>query len=129
MINDTPIKLVDGKTLIHFEGSDCIFYADDFCAHVLERLLACGAGQSDNTEAVVDFISSPDIEIIVTEEDAKKYLRPYGAWEESELANHNRNIERLIWQLGCQLRESADEPCTCGYEECECAIEAHFSTY
>ena len=32
--------------------------------------------------------------------DVRDELRPYGAWDDSELADHEQNVQRLLW-LAC----------------------------
>jgi len=34
-------------------------------------------------------------------------LRGYGAWDETELADHDANLNRLVWIAGCDLAEEA----------------------
>jgi hypothetical protein len=31
------------------------------------------------------------------DENVRKELKDYGAWDETELANHNENLNRLLW--------------------------------
>ncbi len=35
----------------------------------------------------------------------KAELREYGAWEESELIDHEANLQRLVWLAGCDINE------------------------
>jgi hypothetical protein len=32
-------------------------------------------------------------------------LREYGAWEDSELADHDANLSRLLWVMCCDITE------------------------
>lgn len=47
-------------------------------------------------------------DIICDPETAKAMLRPYGAWEEGELSDHDENMLRLIWIIGCDLGENGE---------------------
>ena len=41
-------------------------------------------------------------------EDAKDFLRGYGAWDDDQLADHGDNIDRLIWIAGGDIVEQGD---------------------
>lgn len=32
-------------------------------------------------------------------------LREYGAWDAEELADHEDNLQRILWLAGCDIRE------------------------
>jgi hypothetical protein len=38
----------------------------------------------------------------------REHLRGYGAWDRSELCDHNANRERLLWIWACDAREQQD---------------------
>lgn len=41
----------------------------------------------------------------ITVEALRLTLREYGAWDESELRDHNENEKRIVWIAACDLRE------------------------
>jgi folate-binding Fe-S cluster repair protein YgfZ len=36
-------------------------------------------------------------------------LKEYGAWDAEELANHEENIQRILWIAGCDIKEESRE--------------------
>jgi hypothetical protein len=36
-------------------------------------------------------------------------LKEYGAWDANELANHEDNLDRILWIAGCDIREETYE--------------------
>jgi hypothetical protein len=38
----------------------------------------------------------------------REHLKQYGAWDKSELCNHQDNLERLIWVWSSDCKENAD---------------------
>jgi hypothetical protein len=97
---------------IEMSGSDFTVRADELQSYLLEALKACGTPGQDNSEAV-EYVRA-NWEVTADPEQAKAYLRPFGAWDEEELANHQQNLDRLVWIIGCELRES-DEAYLAGY--------------
>jgi hypothetical protein len=97
---------------LHFAGSDFCLDGDEISADLLDALLDCatpGQAADDSVAYVLEtFTVSGDVW------DCVAYLKGYGAWNAEELANHDGNLERLVWLTGCALREG--EP-------------AYFSTY
>ena len=65
-------------------------------------LLACAGPDADTRiDRLMDAYSihgDPD--------DCAAFLRPYGAWDEAELANHSANLRRLIWLTAYELSET-----------------------
>ncbi len=41
----------------------------------------------------------------VNPETLRDELREYGAWDAAELADHDANLERLLWLAACDIRE------------------------
>jgi hypothetical protein len=39
-------------------------------------------------------------------------LKEYGAWDETELADHEQNLQRIVWLAGCDVHEQGG--CDCG---------------
>ena len=35
----------------------------------------------------------------------KNELSEYGAWDDTELSDHNQNIQRILWIAGCDIDE------------------------
>ena len=44
-------------------------------------------------------IDSIDTELL------KNELSEYGAWDKTELSDHEQNIQRLLWVAGCDIDE------------------------
>lgn len=93
-------------TNIHFAGSDFFLAADDVCKDLRDALKDCGRGGQDATEAVA-FVRS-QFTVTGDEADCKAYLRGYGAWDDDELEDHDRNLERLVWLTGCGINEEGE---------------------
>jgi len=36
-------------------------------------------------------------------------LKEYGAWDASELADHEQNLQRILWLAGCDISENRRE--------------------
>ena len=45
---------------------------------------------------------------ITADENIRDHLRGYGTWDEDELSNHDDNIQRAVWLIGCDLFESGE---------------------
>lgn len=45
----------------------------------------------------------------ISDDDLKKELKEYGAWNNEELENRKDNEERIIWIAGCDIREEIQE--------------------
>ena len=88
---------------LHFAGADFCLDGDELTDELRNALLDCGTpGQAaDDSVAYVleTFTISGDVL------DCAAYLKGYGAWEAGELANHDSNLERLVWLTGCSLRD------------------------
>lgn len=88
---------------LHFEGSDILIAGDELDNEFRADLMECGGSgdQSENVQYVMDCYSiSGDVE------DCKNALRPYGAWDDDELEDHEQNLRRLVWLAGCDLCET-----------------------
>ena len=61
-------------------------------------------GQADSY--VEDLLQDYNVEC--SKQDALTYLKSVGAWSNEELANHDENLERLVWIacLECQENET-----------------------
>ena len=66
-------------------------------------LLRC-AGPGEHSEDVALILWAHTVEVTVSE--ARAYLKGYGAWDEEELDDYSRNVERLVWLAGCDLEEN-----------------------
>jgi folate-binding Fe-S cluster repair protein YgfZ len=42
-------------------------------------------------------------------EPVRAYLKEYGTWDADELADHDANLDRIVWLAGCDIREQAQE--------------------
>lgn len=43
------------------------------------------------------------------QDEVRRSLREYGAWDAGELADHGANLDRILWIACCDLREQANE--------------------
>lgn len=70
--------------------------------HIIEDCSASGQ--------VADIVhwAAIEIEFDCDMEQAKNYLRDFGAWSDAELSDHQENIERVLWLACCELGESGD---------------------
>ena len=65
-------------------------------------------GQCD--EDVRALSRQPDIAAqlaVFKPEDVRRYMAEYGAWDAAELADHERNLQRLLW---CAAGDIVDDP-------------------
>jgi|GEM_PF-2252865 len=90
-----------------FEGTDCVIYAEDLDPQLLQDLLDCGAPGQAADESVAYVKRNHDVTGDVGQ--CKAYLKGYGAWDDSELSDHEENLSRLVWLTGCDLRETGEE--------------------
>jgi hypothetical protein len=90
---------------LHFTGNDWCASADELSPELLEALLDCGAS-GDASDAVA-YVRS-NFEVTGDEATCAKMLRGYGAWDDDELADHDKNLNRLVWLAGCDLREQGE---------------------
>lgn len=90
------------QSTLHFAGADWTLEADEVAPGLLSDLEDCGAS-GDVSEAVAYVRRC----YVVTGDpaDCAAYLRGYGAWEDDELADHDTNLDRLVWLAGCSLHE------------------------
>lgn len=87
---------------LHFAGKDLFIDETDLSPELLQDLKDCGApGPAD---AAVAYILE-HYGISGDAEDCKAFLRSYGAWEDTELQDHEENLSRLVWLTGCSLAE------------------------
>jgi len=42
-------------------------------------------------------------------ETVRACLKEYGAWDADELADHEANLDRIVWLAGCDIREEQVE--------------------
>lgn len=40
--------------------------------------------------------------------DLRRELGEYGTWSEQDLALHDMNVDRLLWIIGCDIRDDPD---------------------
>lgn len=99
---DKPMKKLN---VLHFEGSDILIGADELDKDFLADLMFCGSSgdQSANVQYVME-----NYDITGDVETCKDALRPYGAWEDDELEDHETNLQRLVWLAGCDLCEQGE---------------------
>lgn len=96
---------------IHFDGADILLTPDDFTAEQLDHLISIGGpGQQDANVAYFRDL----YEVTGDPESCRFYLQGYGAWDEEDLADHDANLDRLIWLTGGDLADQG---------------EAHFCAY
>lgn len=97
---------------LYLAGSDLIIAAVDLKPELREALRDCGTPGQDATEAV-DYVMDT-FEIRGNDKDCRAYLSTTGGWQADELQDHNENLRRCVWLIGCDLNEGE---------------EAHLSTY
>jgi hypothetical protein len=49
---------------------------------------------------------------VIDPADLAQELKGYGAWDETELADHDQNLIRFLWLAGCDIKEQSG--CDCG---------------
>jgi len=91
---------------IHFAGSDFHLSQDDVSQELREALRDCGRGGQDASQAVA-FVRSRWA-ITGDEANCRDMLKGYGAWEDEELADHDENLNRLVWLTGCGFCEEGE---------------------
>lgn len=72
-----------------------------------ELYLACSDAR-DVIEGVRETVRMPNIAAVLeTMKPAAlaSHLREYGAWDAEELADHEANLERIVWIVSCDIRE------------------------
>lgn len=90
---------------LHFAGSDIWWESSDFTTALASDLMDCGApGPADGAVAYV----RQHYTVTGDPADCAAYLRGYGAWEDEDLADHESNLNRLVWLTGCALAESGN---------------------
>lgn len=97
---------------LHFAGSDFMLESDGLSDDLREALEECGSPGQDASPAVT--YVRENFDVTGDPADCAAYLRGYGAWDDTELQDHDTNLDRLVWLTGCSIREG--EP-------------AYFSTY
>lgn len=65
-----------------------------------------GSGQQDenvselsSVPAIADQLAAIDADVL------RRELKEYGAWDAEELADHEQNLQRLLWVAGCDVAE------------------------
>ena len=90
---------------IEFTGSDFVLTKSDVSDECWERLKELGGpGQQDSNVAAF----RRDFGVWGDPETCRDYLRAYGAWDDSELADHDSNLNRLVWLTGCDIAENGE---------------------
>ena len=99
-------ELLDaGSIELVIKGNSIIERSDftDNQADMLSSLLDCAIPGQEATPAVTDFLDS--FCVLISPEDARAYLKGFGAWEDGQLNDHAENRQRVIWLLAGNLRE------------------------
>ena len=87
---------------LYFKGDDVVISADELSAPLRDALLACG--QPGEATPAVDYVLET-FEIDGNPKDCANYLKPFGAWDDADLKDHQANLRRLVWLTGCSLAE------------------------
>ncbi|MGO4440307.1 hypothetical protein [Rhizobium sp. RAF56] len=90
---------------LHFCGRDFMLSRSELSEDLAEALEDCGRS-GDASEAVAFVLAI--YEVTGEIDDCRAMLAPYGAWDDAELSNHPKNLERLVWLAGCDLREQGE---------------------
>lgn len=93
------------KENLHFAGADWFLAASDISEDLYDALISCGG--SGDSRPQVDYVMAA-FDVTGEEGDCRDYLRGYGAWDDEELADHERNLGRLVWLAGCDLAEQGE---------------------
>jgi hypothetical protein len=48
------------------------------------------------------------LEFDVPEPQAAKWLKEFGAWNAEELADHEANVRRVLWQACCDIKDQGE---------------------
>jgi hypothetical protein len=68
-------------------------------------------GQCDDDVKALS--NEPDIQSQLAKlnpETVRNELREYGAWDEKELADHDQNLQRLLWLAAADITEQQFQP-------------------
>lgn len=68
--------------------------------------------QGECDRDVRELASDPAIAIQLAEIDPSnlaKELKDYGAWDEAELADHERNLQRILWLAAGEIVDEAEK--------------------
>jgi hypothetical protein len=86
------------KTTLEFKINSEIELPQDFIHSIPSQ------GRADESVSQIQHYYNIECD----EKDLITYLKSFGAWEDSELQNHDSNIDRLIWLacLDCQEQET-----------------------
>lgn len=49
-----------------------------------------------------------DLKLSANKKDLVKYLKGFGAWEDSELKNHQSNLMRLLWLIAGDITNQGE---------------------
>jgi hypothetical protein len=94
------------KPTIEITGDD--FFLDPMALpeDMRNGLIDCSTPGQDALPEVQAFLTR--FEVVCDPDLARAYLRPYGAWGESELYDHESNVERLVWLMACDIAETGE---------------------
>jgi hypothetical protein len=105
--NGGYVKRSDGKMdRLMVSGSDYTVCKDDVTDELWEALEKC-SHQGECDDDCEAFIQAFQIEF-TGKETAADYLRPFGAWDESELQNEDENLLRFVWCLAGSHADDED---------------------
>lgn len=90
---------------LHFAGSFFSVAGDDLSPELRAALIDCAA-PGDASESVA-FVRS-QFAISGDKSACRAFLRGYGAWNDDELSEHEKNLNRLVWLAGCDLSEQGE---------------------
>lgn len=88
---------------IHFAGVDFCLDGADLSPELRQALADCATPGQDASDSV-SYVRRT-FTITGDPTDCADYLRGYGAWEDSELKDHESNLDRLVWIAACDLAE------------------------
>lgn len=93
----------DDRTYTWFDGT----YGDCNITLTMDQAESCAhAGQCDAD--VLDLSRLPAVAAdlaAITPESARRCLKEYGAWDADELADHDQNLQRLLWLAANDITE------------------------
>ncbi len=95
------------------QGDSCLWYSSS-CGRIelaitLDDASSCShAGQCDDDVRELSRVSYIAEQLAaVNVETLREVLREYGAWDDGELADHEQNLQRLLWSACNDITDEA----------------------
>ena len=92
---------------MHISGNDFELSIDDLRKSNPQLAIDWPLSGGGSADSLVEYVLS-QYDITCDHAQAVAYLKPYGAWDDDELLDHDANMARLVWLIGCDLGESGE---------------------